>query len=206
MFVDRKQDIRAGFAALELSRDYSWARVRALGRLRDGRRQSVRRSRRRLRRDLREPAVRRRRYELLHPPADSADRRRARGAVRPQRLPELAAPFEGVRPVELRESGPPARAASVRTSISRRRCASRSTSTTSSFADTAVLEVARAAGARSIASSASMHRSRSPGVRSPFRTSWRRLSVAALIPGSGYEDLFGDDFAYSVLGNVVLTY
>ncbi len=33
-----------------------------------------------------------------------------------------------------------------------------------------------------------------------------RLSVAALLPGSGYEALFGDEVAYSVLGNIVLTY
>ncbi len=33
-----------------------------------------------------------------------------------------------------------------------------------------------------------------------------RLSAAALLPGKGYEQLFGDEVAYSVLGNVVLTY
>jgi len=33
-----------------------------------------------------------------------------------------------------------------------------------------------------------------------------RLSVAALLPGSGYKSLFGDEVPYSVLGNIVLTY
>jgi hypothetical protein len=33
-----------------------------------------------------------------------------------------------------------------------------------------------------------------------------RLSGAMLLPGSGYESLFGDEPAYSVLGNLVLTY
>lgn len=33
-----------------------------------------------------------------------------------------------------------------------------------------------------------------------------RLSAAALLPGKGYEQLFGDELGYSVLGNVVLTY
>ena len=33
-----------------------------------------------------------------------------------------------------------------------------------------------------------------------------RLSAAALLPGKGYEQLFGDEVAYSILGNVVLTY
>lgn len=33
-----------------------------------------------------------------------------------------------------------------------------------------------------------------------------RLSGAVLLPGDGYESLFGDEIAYSVLGNLVLTY
>jgi hypothetical protein len=33
-----------------------------------------------------------------------------------------------------------------------------------------------------------------------------RLSVATLVPGEGYRDLFEDDMAYAVLGNLVLTY
>jgi hypothetical protein len=33
-----------------------------------------------------------------------------------------------------------------------------------------------------------------------------RLSAAALVPGAGYEALFGDDWSYSILGNVVLAY
>jgi hypothetical protein len=33
-----------------------------------------------------------------------------------------------------------------------------------------------------------------------------RLSVATLVPGAGYRDLFADDLSYAVLGNLVLTY
>jgi hypothetical protein len=73
------------------------------------------------------------------------------------------------------------------------------------FADTTVLEVARAQGPVD----------RELGLDASFALTWRptaiqnvvaRLSVAALLPGSGYEALFGDEVAYSVLGNVVLTY
>jgi hypothetical protein len=73
------------------------------------------------------------------------------------------------------------------------------------FADTAVLEVAR--GQAPI--------DKEIGIDASFALTWRpmaiqnvvaRLSIAGLVPGSGYKDLFGDEFAYSVLGNVVLTY
>jgi hypothetical protein len=73
------------------------------------------------------------------------------------------------------------------------------------FADTAVLEIARAQGPVD----------RALGLDASFALTWRplaiqnivaRLSVAALVPGKGYEALFGDEVAYSVLGNVVLTY
>jgi len=73
------------------------------------------------------------------------------------------------------------------------------------FAKTEVLQVARAQGPID----------RELGVDASFALTWRplaiqnivaRLSVAALIPGSGYEALFDDEIAYSVLGNVVLTY
>jgi hypothetical protein len=73
------------------------------------------------------------------------------------------------------------------------------------FADTTVLEVARAQGPVD----------RALGLDASFALTWRplaiqnivaRLSVAALVPGKGYEALFGDEVAYSVLGNVVLTY
>jgi hypothetical protein len=33
-----------------------------------------------------------------------------------------------------------------------------------------------------------------------------RVSASALIPGAGYERLFGDDTPYSVLANLVLSY
>ncbi|MEJ1961145.1 MAG: hypothetical protein WDO56_06215 [Gammaproteobacteria bacterium] len=73
------------------------------------------------------------------------------------------------------------------------------------FADTAVLEVVRQQGSIG----------RALGLDASFALTWRplaiqnvvaRLSVAALLPGSGYEKLFGDEVAYSVLGNIVLTY
>jgi hypothetical protein len=56
---------------------------------------------------------------------------------------------------------------------------------------------------------------RALGLDASFALTWRplaiqnivaRLSVAALVPGEGYEALFGDEVAYSVLGNLVLTY
>lgn len=73
------------------------------------------------------------------------------------------------------------------------------------FDDTSSLEVARAQG--SIA--------RSIGVDLSVALTWRplamqnvvaRLSAARLLPASGYEQLFGKEAAYAVLGNVVLTY
>jgi hypothetical protein len=73
------------------------------------------------------------------------------------------------------------------------------------FADTAVLQVLRGQGPID----------RDIGIDASFALTWRpqaiqnvvaRLSLAALVPGSGYKDLFDDEFAYSVLGNVVLTY
>ncbi len=73
------------------------------------------------------------------------------------------------------------------------------------FADTTVLEIARAQGPVD----------RALGLDASFALTWRplaiqnivaRLSVAALVPGKGYEALFGDEVAYSVLGNVVLMY
>lgn len=73
------------------------------------------------------------------------------------------------------------------------------------FADTRVLEVARAQGPID----------REIGLDASIAVTWRpmaiqnvvtRLSVATLIPGEGFKDLFGDDLSYAVLGNVVLTY
>ena len=73
------------------------------------------------------------------------------------------------------------------------------------FADTTVLEVVRQQG----------NIDRELGLDASFALTWRpfaiqnivtRLSVAALLPGSGYKALFGDQVAYSLLGNIVLTY
>jgi hypothetical protein len=73
------------------------------------------------------------------------------------------------------------------------------------FDDTASVEVARAQG----------DVDRHLGIDLSAALTWRpmaiqnvvlRLSAAALAPGAGYKDLYGDDWGYSVLGNVVLTY
>lgn len=73
------------------------------------------------------------------------------------------------------------------------------------FNDTAVLEVARSQG----------DIDRDIGLDISFALTWRplaiqnvvfRLSAAALVPGTGFEQLYGDEVAYSVLGNVVVTY
>ena len=66
---------------------------------------SLRRCRARLRRDLREPDLRRRRHQLLDPPDHPLRRRRPRGRhQRPQRHIELAALLQGAGPVQLRQS------------------------------------------------------------------------------------------------------
>ncbi len=73
------------------------------------------------------------------------------------------------------------------------------------FSDTATLEVARSQGGID----------KDLGLDISLALTWRplavqnlvlRLSAAALIPGRGFEQLYGDELAYSVLGNVVLTY
>ncbi len=73
------------------------------------------------------------------------------------------------------------------------------------FADSTTVEVARNQG------SIDEH----IGLDVSMALTWRplaiqnivlRLSAAALLPGKGYEQLFGDEVAYSVLANVVLTY
>jgi hypothetical protein len=73
------------------------------------------------------------------------------------------------------------------------------------FADTTVLEVVRQQG----------DVDRELGLDASLALTWRpmaiqnvvtRLSVAALLPGKGYKSLFGDEVAYSVLGNIVLMY
>lgn len=73
------------------------------------------------------------------------------------------------------------------------------------FDDTSVLEVARAQAGID----------REIGLDASLAATWRplatqnvvaRLSVAALLPGSGYRALFPDDTAWTVLGNVVLTW
>jgi hypothetical protein len=73
------------------------------------------------------------------------------------------------------------------------------------FADTQVLSVLRAQGPIN----------REIGTDLSIALTWRpmaiqnvvaRLSVATLIPGQGFQDLFGNDLPYAALGNVVLTY
>jgi hypothetical protein len=73
------------------------------------------------------------------------------------------------------------------------------------FANTRVLSVARAQGPID----------REIGTDLSIALTWRpmaiqnvvaRLSVATLIPGQGFQNLFGNDVPYAALGNVVLTY
>ena len=73
------------------------------------------------------------------------------------------------------------------------------------FADTATVEVARNQGAID----------EHIGLDASVAVTWRplaiqnvvvRLSAAALLPGKGYEQLYADEVAYSVLGNLVVTY
>ncbi len=204
MFVDHSQDIRAGFAALEVSRDYSWARVRA-------------------------SAV----YATAD---DNPFDDRATGFDAVFENPLIAGadtsfyirqpiPLIGGGRVSL--SGRNAFLNSLRPSKEFGQSnfvnpglllagvgldfdlspTLRISSNVNylSFVNTAVLEVARQQAPID----------RQLGIDASLALTWRpraiqnivgRLSIAALVPGSGYEDLFGDDFAYSVLGNVVLTY
>lgn len=73
------------------------------------------------------------------------------------------------------------------------------------FADTAVLEVARAQAPidRAIGTDASVALTWRPLATQNIVV---RLSAAALLPGEGWRQLYGDEIPYSVLGNVVLTY
>lgn len=73
------------------------------------------------------------------------------------------------------------------------------------FADSTTIEVARNQGGID----------EHIGLDASVALTWRplaiqnivlRLSAAALLPGKGYEQLFGNEVAYSILGNVVLTY
>lgn len=73
------------------------------------------------------------------------------------------------------------------------------------FVDTTTLQVARAQGSID----------REIGLDASVAVIWRplaiqnivgRLSIATLLPGEGYRDLYRDEAAYAVLGNLVLTY
>jgi len=73
------------------------------------------------------------------------------------------------------------------------------------FADTSVLEVARQVGSvdKDIGWDVSVS-----AIYRPFFTQniVFRLSGAALYPGDGFEELYGDETSYSVLANLILTY
>lgn len=73
------------------------------------------------------------------------------------------------------------------------------------FDDTRVLEVAR--NQANVASSIGQDISIAMIYR-PFTTQniVLRLSAAALLPGQGFKDLYGDETPYSVLGNFIFTY
>ena len=81
----RAERIRACFAAAELSRDFDWVRLRLTALYASGDRDPFDGKAHGLRRDPREPAVRRRRHELLDPPGGAARRRRRRRALEPER-------------------------------------------------------------------------------------------------------------------------
>lgn len=204
VFVDREEDIRAGFFAAELSRDYSWTRVRASVAYATG--------------------------------DDDPFDDRATGFDAVLENPQFAGadtsfyihqsiPLIGGGRVAL--SGRNAFLNSLRTSKDAGQSnfvnpglmlaglgadidltpTLRVSSNVNyvAFANTAVLQVARGQGGID----------KDIGIDASLALTWRplaiqnivmRLSVAGLVPGKGYKDLFGDEFAYSVLGNVVLTY
>ncbi|MDZ7644666.1 MAG: hypothetical protein U5K76_10855 [Woeseiaceae bacterium] len=73
------------------------------------------------------------------------------------------------------------------------------------FDDTAVIEVARNQGrvARDIGQDLSLHLIWRPLTSQNIVL---RVAASALLPGAGYENLFGDDVPYSVFANLVLSY
>jgi hypothetical protein len=73
------------------------------------------------------------------------------------------------------------------------------------FVDTAVLEVARAQAPieRAIGEDISVALTWRPFATQNIVV---RVSAAALVPGRGFEQLYGDELPYSVLGNVVFAY
>ena len=73
------------------------------------------------------------------------------------------------------------------------------------FANTSSLEVFRQVG--SIDNDIGWDLSVS-GIYRPFfsQNIVFRLSAAALLPGEGFEELYGDETSYSVLANLILTY
>ena len=204
MFVDQRQEIRAGFFAAELSRDYSWARVRASVAYATA--------------DSDPFDDRATGFDAIfeNPQFAGAD---TSFYIR-QPIPLIGggrvalsgrnAFLNSLRPSkEFGQSNfvnPGLVLAGIGTDFDMTPTLRLSSNFNYlAFADTTVLSVARAQGPID----------RELGIDASFALTWRpmaiqnvvaRLSVAALIPGSGYKDLFGDEFAYSVLGNVILTY
>ena len=193
-------DIRAGFAAAELSRDFDWCARGCRCSTRSGDEDPFDDKAERLRRDLREPAVRRRRHQLLDPPADAADRRRGRGAVGRNGVLQRAALVEGTGPVELRESRPDPARASAPTSTCTPKLRLSATSTTS-FRGHRGARVARNQGRID-----ERHR-----LDVSVALTWRplliqnvvlRASARRWLPGKGLKAALGDEnAAYFVLGN-----
>jgi hypothetical protein len=204
VFVDLEQDIRAGFAALELSRDYSWFRARASLAYATG--------------DKNPFDDKAEGFDAIfeNPQFAGAD---TSFYIR-QPIPLIGggrvalsgrnAFLNSLRPSkEFGQSNfanPGLILAGVGTDFDLTPTLRVSSNFNYlGFADTTVLEVARAQGPVD----------RALGLDASFALTWRplaiqnivaRLSVAALVPGEGYEALFGDEVAYSVLGNLVLTY
>jgi len=204
MFVDRSQDIRAGFAALEVSRDYSWARVRASAAYATADDNPFDDRATGFDAIFENPLIAgadtsfyiRQPIPLIGGGRVSLSGRNAfLNSLRPSKefgQSNFVNPGLLLAGVGLDfDLSPTLRVSSNVNYLA--------------FVDTAVLEVARQQAPID----------RQLGIDASLALTWRpraiqnivgRLSIAALVPGSGYEDLFGDDFAYSVLGNVVLTY
>ena len=204
MFIERGQDIRAGFAAVELSRDYSWARARLSIAYATGDKDPFDDKAEGFDAIFENPQFAgadtsfyiRQPIPLIGGGKVALSGRNAfLNSLRPSKefgasnfvnpglmLAGLGADFDLT---------PTLRASTNVNYLG--------------FADTTVLEVARQQGPID----------RELGVDASIALTWRplaiqnivaRLSFATLVPGSGYKSLFGDEVAYSVLGNVVLTY
>ena len=133
IFTGQPARIEGFFAAVEPSYDFELGPAARRGLVRERRRRSVRQCPARLRRDHREPDLRRRRHQLLDPPDDPVRRRRAARSISARAATASSTICARPRIRASRTSSIRARccSASARISTSRRRCACRSTPTIS---------------------------------------------------------------------------